>query len=92
MTLARTTDPSTSHQAAQSVSVLRHRQWVLAAISDFGPMTDEAMVSLLDACELQISPSSARTRRCELVRMGLVRESGLGVTRSGRSAVRWEAT
>lgn len=49
--------------------------------------TDEELQDLL-----QMNPNTERPRRVELVRMGLVRDSGLTrTTRSGRKATVWVA-
>lgn len=50
--------------------------------------TDEEIQTALD-----MNPSTQRLRRVELVRMGMVKDSGLTRnTRSGRRAAVWEAT
>lgn len=91
---ARRTDPATSHAAAASVrNPELDRARVYAALAE-GPMTDE---QILERCRAhyapQISPSGARTRRSELVRTGLVRDSGRRTRlSSGRLAIIWERT
>jgi len=92
---ARRTDPQTSHEAARSVERIRERQQaVLDLLRRRGPMCDEeiartyAGVAGLPAQ----SPSGLRTRRAELVDMGLVEDSGERVTlASGRRSIRWQA-
>lgn len=89
--VARSTDPETSHEAAASVrNPALDRSRVYAALGE-GPMTDE---QILDRCRAHyaplISPSGARTRRSELVREGLVVDSGDRVRlSSGRRAIVW---
>jgi predicted ArsR family transcriptional regulator len=50
-------------------------------------LTDEEIASALD-----MNPSSARTRRCELEQEGLVIPVGLSTTKSGRRTYLWTAT
>jgi predicted ArsR family transcriptional regulator len=50
-------------------------------------LTDEEIASSLD-----MNPSSARTRRCELEQEGLVIPIGLGKTKAGRKTFLWAAT
>ena len=89
---ARTTDPKTSHDAAESVQdVTATQDYVLRALRK--PRTD---VELLEAYRNfkrapRASESGLRTRRSELVRQGLVRDSGRRVVlESGRAAIVWE--
>lgn len=96
---ARTTDPQTSHDAAQSVTNTSPLQRViLQALTELGPLHDEAIFSYLlgeyvnnpEHDGVWVSPSGARTRRCELVELGLVVDSGERVkTRSNRQAIKW---
>jgi hypothetical protein len=87
---ARASDPETSHDAAQSVERLTEKhEYMLALLRDVGPATDERLFQYAIAV---MSESGARTRRSELVAMGLVRDSGKRrKTRSGRNAIVWEA-
>lgn len=91
MARSRFSDPWTSHAAAESISD-PHRSDLQAkielALAVTGGLTDEELVTMFSATA---SPSSIRTRRKELERMGLVRNSGrTEVTRRGRHAVVWE--
>lgn len=90
--VARSTDPGTSWEAARSITPEKLResqQVVLMALRGLGPMTDERLCWHLAE---YLSPSGARSRRSELVAMGLVRDSGRkDVLRSGRRAIVWEA-
>jgi hypothetical protein len=92
---ARDTDPETSHAAAASLSSEKIREsqaLVLGLLRADGPMTDETLVAVVEERELRLSPSGARTRRKELVDLGLVEDSGGRVrTGSGRAAIVWRA-
>ena len=89
---ARSTDPSTSHEAAASVEDLRESQTrVLAFIARHGPITDEDLARVVRGEQFAISPSGLRTRRSELVHLGLVRDSGKRtLTNAGRRTILWE--
>ena len=90
--VARRTDPQTSWQAAQSIDPadLRDSQvQVLEILRKHGPLTDEAIYRYVNG---EQSVSGARTRRSELVDMGLVRDSGArATTAAGRQTIVWEA-
>ncbi len=63
---------------------------ILRALKEAGPLSDQMLLTLLEG---RASDSSIRTRRKELQRLGLVRDSGeRGTTRSGRSCVLWQAS
>lgn len=87
----RLTDPETSRLAANSLSPekLRASQLdVLVVLRRHGPLSDEAIYERLLRRQ---SVSGARTRRKELVDLGLVRDSGdRDVTASGRQTIIWE--
>lgn len=96
---ARSTDPVTSKEAAASVTPSvrrRHHELVLTAFRAYGPMTDDELLNRLHNFiqgGIAISPSGARTRRSELVKMGHVRDSHRKVElASGRRAIVWELT
>lgn len=79
----------TSRAAAASVkeSAPTLREAVLRLLRDRGPGTDHEI-----AAALGIDGSTARPRRVELVRLGLVEDSGKqALTPSGRKAVIWRA-
>lgn len=90
--VARTTDPSTSWAAAASVRNIRRSQTeVLALITE--PLTDEEIQKKAAAAGVKQSVSGLRTRRSELVDLGLVEDSGLrATTKAGRQSVRWQRT
>lgn len=91
--VARTTDPITSHLAAASVTGIRASQrMILGALQRHGPGTDEDIYEWLRLEGHKISLSGARTRRSELVRLGLVRDSGeKRRLHSGRLSIVWQA-
>lgn len=91
MPKARRTDPQTSHDAAESVKRVTDTQsYILQALRR--PRTDiqlvEAYVRIGKAP--RASESGIRSRRAELVRKGLVIDSGVKqVLPSGRKAIVW---
>lgn len=95
---ARRTDPETSHEAAASMTLDKlsaQRSLVYDVIRSFGPMTDPAMILAVHARygKHRESPSGLRTRRSELVRLGLVKDSGeREKLESGRMAILWKVT
>lgn len=87
--VARRTDPETSWQAARSVKHLRESQTIMLGRLRVGPATDEDLYRW-PVINKTMSPSGARTRRKELVDMGLVEDSGVrDKTRSGRKTIVW---
>jgi len=84
---ARASDPKTSHQGPCSYRMNQSRSDVLKTLK-LRPLTD---LELVQAMSDKMSASGARSRRAELVRMGLVKNSG---TRrrcsSGRLHSVWE--
>lgn len=99
MPRARSTDPTTSHEAADSLTDVRASQLaVWATLFACGPTTDGALVDFYTALAERggiiprQSPSGIRTRRKELVESGDVRDTGRKVRlTSGRRAIVWEA-
>lgn len=95
---ARRGDPDTSHAAAASVDSLRDKaRGVLTVLWHYGPGTDEqlagryALMRAYDEVPEQ-SPSGLRTRRAELVGLGLVRDTGeRRAISTGRHAIVWAA-
>lgn len=100
--LTRTADPDTSHEAA--VDAEKNRQWTRLAVMEalwvLGQATDEEIAEVAHHFSQQFSFSGLRTRRCEMVRSGIVRQLRwdnlhVGVerkTRSGCWAKVWELT
>lgn len=92
----RNTDPETSHQAVASISPLRmteNRKAVLDLFAEAGPMIDEEFLDRYDRRDIEPhqSTSGLRTRRSELVMMGMLRDSGTRrANRNGRECIVWE--
>ena len=89
----RTTDPVTSREAAQSVqNTLRESQSeLLRLLRESGALTDEEIELRAANAGIRQSVSGLRTRRSELVRLNLVRDSGkTKMLASGRRAIVWE--
>jgi hypothetical protein len=94
--VARRTDPDTSWAAAHSVTELREKQRLVYEILEhYGPLTDQGIAGYYGhdpSLPIQ-SPSGLRTRRCELVDKGLVKDTGERVKlRTGRRAAVWRVT
>lgn len=98
--LARRTDPSTSHEAAHSITAAQLRKSqdaVLRVLKAYGPLDDLDLIQQYSELEYasglpQQSESGLRTRRKELVDLGFVADSGLKSTMpSGRRAILWAA-
>lgn len=92
---ARRTDPKTSHDAAKSVKgITATKAYILRALKKRA-RTD---VQLLEAYRNYktaplASESGIRTRRAELVDMGMIADSGRrAVLPSGRKAIVWDIT
>lgn len=87
---ARKTDPETSHQAAESVAdPTKVQEFILKAL--VRPRTDFELVSAYQNMKSpRQSESGIRSRRAELVRLGLVVDTGeRRKTPSGRNAIVW---
>lgn len=95
----RTLDPSTSHQAAASVSNVSATQKAILKLLSIFDMTDQDLIRYYneqirmgaDARDFpRASESGIRSRRAELVELGLVQDSGQRTTLdSGRKAIVW---
>jgi len=98
-TPARTTDPDTSHAAADSVDPTDAwdvKQWILFLLYS-RPDTHESTLLRYRGMRVakpdmpDVSDSGFRTRCSELVKAGRVRDSGKRKPlRSGRNAIVWE--
>lgn len=100
---ARTTDPETSHAAAASVADIRLSQYAVLKVLGLRPATgytDEELVTGYQHLMLKYpkayplqSASGIRTRRSELVSLGLVYwEGDKRVMSTGRLARVWRVT
>lgn len=98
---ARTTDPSTSHEAAATVTKMPARQLEVLTIHRDNPggLSDEQVIDqhierfTYDHTVRPQTDSSIRTRRSELVAAGWLEDSGRrGRTKAGRSTIIWQLT
>lgn len=91
MARARNTDPLTSHLAGASVGdVTKTQQYILRALRR--SRTDVELVEAYNSLKTapRASESGIRSRRAELVRKGLVMDTGRRVRLdSGRYAIVW---
>lgn len=91
--VARRGDPETSWEAARSVrpeTIRKTAAEVLAVLRDCGPCTDEEIAAVCRRRGSKQSPSGLRTRRSELVTLGLVVDSGRrALTSAGRRTIIW---
>lgn len=95
---ARTTDPTTSHEAAASVMDLSQTKLtILQMFHKVGkPMTDNQLIvwywwAVNNLNAPRASDSGIRSRRAELVRTGKLRDSNQRhKLPSGRNAIVWE--
>ena len=92
--VARNSDPDTSWEAADSITEIPRRQAeVLQIIEMLGPICDydlQLAHRMVDGLMPQ-SPSGLRTRRSELVALGLVVDTGdRKRLPSGRRAILWD--
>jgi len=94
---ARTTDPITSHEAAAMQTpdkVTNSHRLVMALLFEHGPMTDFDLADRASrASQVKVKQTSIGVRRAELVRLGLVVDSGFkGKSDTGARAIRWALT
>jgi hypothetical protein len=88
MAHARTMDPETSHQAASRITdecLSEIQLLVLIWFRKFGPMTDLDLQRHVGTIK-----STYRTRRAELVAIGMLRDSGRRATQDGSKRIIWE--
>ncbi len=91
MPAARLTDPQTSHEAAASVSNIGPTRAAILRLLQTG-MSDQLLVDSIRVLYGTgfASESGIRSRRAELVALGLVKDTGIRVrTASGRKAIVW---
>jgi len=89
--------PDTSREAAESIPLERvseTQERVLVVYRFHGPLSDEKLVEFyLDYWPDSATDQSIRSRRGELVRKGLVVDTGeRSTTKYGRSCVVWKAS
>ncbi len=94
--VARKGDPETSWAAAKSIPSERIRKSqtvILKFLRELGPMCDGEIWDLVQwNKDPEFSLSGARTRRKELVRLELVRDSGKRkLTKANNPTIVWEA-
>ena len=96
MAKARTTDPATSHEAADSVKNVTPTQILILSLLEI-PQTDEELVTNYNNLRKahpdivpRASASGIRSRRAELFQMERVVPVGYSLTESGRRAIVWE--
>jgi hypothetical protein len=96
MAHARTTDPVTSHEAAESVKNVTPTQLIILSLLEI-PQTDEELVSNYNNLRKdnptivpRASASGIRSRRAELFQAEKVVPVGYALTESGRRAIVWE--
>jgi phosphohistidine swiveling domain-containing protein len=90
MPFARTTDPETSHEAAESVTnITPLKQEILQRLMT--PMTDADLIEAIRvSSRLIVTESGVRSRRAELVQAGLVKDTGARIKlATGRNAIVW---
>lgn len=90
---ARVTDPVTSHQAAkaQTPTKVRSEHRLVLSLLQWEPLTDfDLAARASQALGRKVKQTSIGVRRSELVKAGLVRDSGTkGVSDTGSPAIRW---
>jgi hypothetical protein len=96
MAHARTTDPVTSHEAAESVKNVSPTQLIILSLLEI-PQTDEELVANYNNLRKdnptivpKASQSGIRSRRAELFQAEKVVPVGYALTESGRRAIVWE--
>lgn len=92
---ARWDNPSTSKEAAESISlekITETQERILVVFRFHGPLSDEQLEEIFeDYWPGTASPQGVRSRRGELRRKGLIVDSGRrGTTKYGRSCVVWQ--
>lgn len=93
--LARPTDPETSHEAAAAVAnASQVQRAVLEILASVGPVTDEQIIRRYRTLfGWDATDQSIRSRRAELVRVGLVEFAEIyGLSQTGRRSREWTLT
>ena len=92
MAKARKTDPATSHEAAESVKDVTLTQSFILRVLKKRPRTDVELIEVFRDYKTapNASESGIRSRRAELVRQGLVKDTGIRkMLPSRRWAIVW---
>ncbi len=92
---ARTTDPHTSHEAAETTQDLRRIEKLILELMAGMHFTDEDLVMFWERAAAQgkvpqHSPSGLRTRRKSLSDLELLEVARIGKSRTGRSMRVWK--
>ena len=94
----RKTDPETSREAALSLDEVKITNLMKSILNLLGePMFDDQLIAKYNSWRDLVdgdfaSPSGIRSRRADLVKLGLVKDTGERVTlRSGRKSIVWKA-
>ncbi len=85
----------TSIEARRSITkdkISRVQAAILAALPGYGSRTDEQIAHVLALRGIIVSPSGARTRRAELVKLGKVEACGQTRNARGLKVTLWRAT
>jgi hypothetical protein len=89
---ARTSDPETSHAAAESldVTVVQARVYGIHLEHKRRGLTDEELLRIYKLTFGHTAESSPRKRRCDLCKVGLIVDSGQRrMLKSGRMGIVW---
>ena len=87
---ARAGDPQTSYDAARSIGDMTAKRQAVLEVLRLGAATDDEIADTYRSMTLPPqSESGIRTRRGELVQLGLVRQVGTATKANGRRAVVW---
>ena len=86
----RATDRQTSHAAAASIDTTEVQRRVLSLLLQYGPMTDEEILARYQSVHGPCAESSPRKRRCDLVALGMVKDTGqTRLLKTGRMGTVW---
>lgn len=88
MAVARKTDPKTSHEAAESVVEVSDTQFKIWSLLR-KPLTDEQLVEAFRSKGWMGTDSGIRSRRKDLVDLGVVVVKSYATTRAGRKCIVW---
>jgi hypothetical protein len=93
MPFARALDRLTSHEAAESVIHLSETKKAIYTLLEFSRTDEELILAYYQLVKKKLAPkasdSGIRSRRAELVREGLVKETGFDKTIAGRRTTVW---